>query len=96
MSLFEDKTELYMMMEVRYFASASPEIASIIKPFFDNFSYFFLNFSSLLFQLMDCDLHQIIQSKQSLSDMHHKCFAKQMLEGIKAMHDIGVFREFHL
>ena len=44
-------------------------------------------------QLMDCDLHQIIQSKQSLSDMHHKCFAKQMLEGIKAMHDIGVFRK---
>jgi serine/threonine protein kinase len=43
---------------------------------------------------MDCDLHQIIQSKQSLSDMHHKCFAKQMLEGIKAMHDIGVFRKF--
>ena len=42
---------------------------------------------------MDCDLHQIIQSKQSLSDMHHKCFAKQMLEGIKAMHDIGVFRK---
>lgn len=43
---------------------------------------------------MDCDLHQIIQSKQSLSDMHHKCFAKQMLEGIKAMHDIGVFRKY--
>jgi serine/threonine protein kinase len=47
-------------------------------------------------QLMDCDLHQIIQSKQSLSDMHHKCFAKQMLEGIKAMHDIGVFRKFNI
>ena len=45
---------------------------------------------------MDCDLHQIIQSKQSLSDMHHKCFAKQMLEGIKAMHDIGVFRKSYL
>lgn len=56
LSLFEEKSELYMMMEV-----------------------------------MDCDLHHIIQSKQSLSEMHHKCFAKQMLEGIKAMHSIGVF-----
>jgi len=56
LSLFEDKAELYMMME-----------------------------------LMDCDLHRIIQSKQSLTDMHFKCFAKQMLEGINAMHSVGVF-----
>jgi mitogen-activated protein kinase 7 len=44
-------------------------------------------------QLMDCDLHHIIQSKQSLTEMHHKCFAKQMLEGIRAMHAVGVFRK---
>lgn len=56
LSIFEDKSELYMMME-----------------------------------LMDCDLHRIIQSKQSLNDMHYKCFARQMLEGIKAMHRVGVF-----
>lgn len=56
LSLFEPKTELYMMME-----------------------------------LMDCDLHRVIQSKQALSEKHHKCFLKQMLEGIKAMHSIGVF-----
>lgn len=43
---------------------------------------------------MDCDLHRIIQSKQPLNDMHYKCFAKQMLEGIRAMHDIGVFRKY--
>jgi serine/threonine protein kinase len=43
---------------------------------------------------MDCDLHHIIQSKQTLTEMHHKCFAKQMLEGIKAMHAVGVFRKF--
>mmetsp|Transcript_9741 Transcript_9741/g.14691 ORF Transcript_9741/g.14691 Transcript_9741/m.14691 type:complete len:610 (-) Transcript_9741:213-2042(-) len=42
-------------------------------------------------ELMDCDLHRIIQSKQPLNDMHYKCFARQMLEGIKAMHEIGVF-----
>mmetsp|Transcript_25784 Transcript_25784/g.43471 ORF Transcript_25784/g.43471 Transcript_25784/m.43471 type:complete len:626 (-) Transcript_25784:341-2218(-) len=56
LSIFEDKSELYMMME-----------------------------------LMDCDLHRIIQSKQPLNDMHYKCFARQMLEGIKAMHQVGVF-----
>jgi hypothetical protein len=43
---------------------------------------------------MDCDLHHIIQSKQSLTEMHHKCFAKQMLEGIRAMHAVGVFRKY--
>jgi serine/threonine protein kinase len=42
---------------------------------------------------MDCDLHRIIQSKQPLTDLHFKCFAKQMLEGIKAMHSVGVFRK---
>lgn len=58
LSLFEDKAELYMMME-----------------------------------LMDCDLHKIIQSKQTLTEAHYKCFTRQMLEGIKAMHAIGVFRK---
>jgi len=45
----------------------------------------------MMMELMDCDLHRVIQSKQSLSEKHHKCFLKQMLEGIKAMHSIGVF-----
>lgn len=56
LSMYGEKTELYMYME-----------------------------------LMDCDLHHIIQSKQGLTDMHFKCFAKQMLEGIYGMHSIGVF-----
>ena len=56
LSLFEEKAELYMMME-----------------------------------LMDCDLHRIIQSKQPLTDQHLKTFALQILEGIKAMHKVGVF-----
>jgi serine/threonine protein kinase len=42
-------------------------------------------------EVMDCDLHRVIQSKQALSEKHHKCFIKQILEGIKAMHSIGVF-----
>lgn len=40
---------------------------------------------------MDCDLHRVIQSKQMLTDKHFKCFVKQMLEGIKAMHEVGIF-----
>ena len=43
---------------------------------------------------MDCDLHHIIQSKQALTEMHYKCFARQILEGLKAMHAIGVFRKY--
>lgn len=56
LSIYEEKAELYMMME-----------------------------------LMDCDLHRIIQSKQGLTEMHFKCFARQLLEAVKAMHQMGVF-----
>lgn len=56
LSVFEEKAELYMVME-----------------------------------LMDCDMHRIIQSKQPLSEAHYKCFARQLLEGIHAMHRIGIF-----
>jgi len=45
----------------------------------------------MMMELMDCDLHRVIQSKQSLSEKHHKCFIKQLLEGIKAMHSVGCF-----
>jgi serine/threonine protein kinase len=45
----------------------------------------------MMIELMDCDLHRVIQSKQSLSEKHHKCFMKQLLEGIKAMHSMGCF-----
>jgi len=33
----------------------------------------------------------VIQSKQSLTPKNLKCFLKQILEGIKAMHEVGVF-----
>lgn len=45
----------------------------------------------MMMEVMDCDLHRVIQSKQPLSEKHFKCFIKQILEGIKAMHAIGVF-----
>ena len=47
----------------------------------------------MVMELMDCDLHRIIQSKQELSEAHVKCFARQLLEGIKAIHEAGVFTE---
>ena len=40
---------------------------------------------------MDCDLHKVIQSKQLLTERHYKCFMKQLLEGVKAMHSVGCF-----
>lgn len=42
-------------------------------------------------ELMDCDLHRVIQSKQSLSEKHFKCFIYQIIQAIKAMHSIGIF-----
>lgn len=45
----------------------------------------------MFMEAMDCDLHRIIQSKQALSDSHVKCFALQLLEGMKAMHSVGIF-----
>ncbi|KAJ1441821.1 kinase-like domain-containing protein [Ochromonadaceae sp. CCMP2298] len=45
----------------------------------------------MFLELMDSDLHKVIQSSKPLTDRHCKCFLKQMLEGIKAMHAIGVF-----
>lgn len=45
----------------------------------------------LVMELMDCDLHKVIQSKQRLTDKHYQCFIKQLLEGVSAMHRIGIF-----
>ena len=45
----------------------------------------------MMLEVMDCDLHRVIQSKQPLTDKHYKCFMKQIVEGVKAMHSIGVF-----
>lgn len=45
----------------------------------------------MMMELMDCDLHRVIQSKQPLTEKHHKCFVKQILEAVRAMHSVGVF-----
>jgi serine/threonine protein kinase len=44
----------------------------------------------MMIEEMDSDLHRVIQSSKPLTVRHHKCFLKQLLEGIKAMHSVGV------
>lgn len=40
--------------------------------------------------LMDTDLHRVIQSSQALSESHVKYFLHQLLRGVKYLHDNGV------
>lgn len=42
-------------------------------------------------ELMDSDLARIIHSSQPLTESHYKCFMKQILEGVNAMHRLGIF-----
>ena len=44
----------------------------------------------LVMEFMDCGLNGIIQSKQTLTEMHYKCLTIQILEGVKAMHEVGI------
>jgi len=44
----------------------------------------------LAMELMDSDLHTIIQSKQQLSEPHFQVLMKQLLLGVQAMHRLGV------
>lgn len=41
-------------------------------------------------ELMECDLHQIIRSKQALTDSHHQSFIYQILCGLKYIHSADV------
>lgn len=41
-------------------------------------------------ELMECDLHQIIRSKQPLTDSHFQSFVYQILAGLKYIHSAGV------
>ena len=50
------------------------------------------NFSELYLVegLMEADLHQIIRSKQVLTDQHFQYFTYQILRGLKWMHSADV------
>ncbi|CAN0042395.1 unnamed protein product, partial [Phaeothamnion confervicola] len=41
----------------------------------------------IVMELLDSDLHRIIQSPQALSDAHHRYFMYQLLRGVKFLHD---------
>ncbi len=40
--------------------------------------------------LMEADLHQIIKSKQALSDQHYQYFIYQLIKGLKWIHSANV------
>ncbi|KAE9285520.1 hypothetical protein PF008_g26895 [Phytophthora fragariae] len=44
----------------------------------------------IVMDLMDTDMHRVIQSSQRLSDAHAKYFLHQLLRGVKYLHDNGV------
>ena len=44
----------------------------------------------IVMELMDSDLHRIIQSPQALTDAHHRYFMYQMVRGVKYMHAQGI------
>ncbi|KAG2836196.1 hypothetical protein PC129_g3188 [Phytophthora cactorum] len=44
----------------------------------------------IVMDLMDTDMHRVIQSSQPLSDAHAKYFLHQLLRGVKYLHDNGV------
>ena len=44
----------------------------------------------IVMELMDSDLHKIIQSKQTLTTPHCQVIMNQIFRGVKAMHDSGV------
>jgi serine/threonine protein kinase len=46
--------------------------------------------SYLVTELMDTDLHQIIQSQQQLSQEHIQYFVYQILRGLKHLHSANV------
>ena len=44
----------------------------------------------IVFDLMESDLHRIIQSKQELTDDHVRFFIYQLLRGLKYIHSANV------
>jgi serine/threonine protein kinase len=44
----------------------------------------------IVMDLMDTDMHRVIQSSQTLSESHVKYFLHQLLRGVKYLHEHGV------
>jgi serine/threonine protein kinase len=48
----------------------------------------------IVMELLDSDLHRIIQSAQALSDAHHRYFMYQLLRGVKFLHDNRIIHRY--
>uniref|UniRef100_A0A915PH12 Mitogen-activated protein kinase n=1 Tax=Setaria digitata TaxID=48799 RepID=A0A915PH12_9BILA len=44
----------------------------------------------MVLDLMETDLHQIIHSRQDLTDQHYQYFLYQILRGLKYLHSVGI------
>ena len=107
LSSFDEKAELYMMMELmdcdlhRIIQSKQVRLSIFESLIFNGFLWDLFLCVSLspapftsprltCFVLISIHLNQR-QFFQELSDAHIKCFAKQLLEGVGALHSMGVF-----
>ncbi|XP_076899232.1 mitogen-activated protein kinase 9-like isoform X1 [Bidens hawaiensis] len=45
----------------------------------------------VVFELMECDLHQVIKANDDLTPQHHRYFLYQLLRGLKYIHTANVF-----
>ncbi|CAM9721268.1 unnamed protein product [Chrysoparadoxa australica] len=78
----------HVLREIRLmrFLGVHPNIISLEDVFvreFDDELY-------IVMELLDSDLHRIIQSSQSLSDAHHRYFMYQLLRGVQFLHQYRV------
>lgn len=50
----------------------------------------------IVMELMECDLHRVLASRQVLTVDHVKVLLKQLLLGVQAMHSHGIIRAYTL
>jgi len=83
-NLIETRRTLREIKLLRFFNH--PNIISIFDVFVYPLKYDSFSDLYIVSELMNTDLHQIINSKQSLSDEHVQYFIYQLLRGLKYIH----------
>jgi len=48
----------------------------------------------IVLELLDSDLHKVLQSKQQLTEQHYKYFFFQLLSGVKYLHDNRIIHRY--
>lgn len=87
-NLVETKRTLREVKLLRFFEHAN--IIALYDVFVSPANYQEFTDLYLVSELMNTDLHQIITSKQPLSDEHVQYFLYQLLRGLKYVHSAGV------